>query len=106
MKTPGNTMVMYFPAEHVNGMMAVFDLFIQADQKNETGIAAAKLKEKILAHGRIFQFQDTDAVSIMFFESELRSLIQILSLFSFVVQENCPNYLPKIGNKKKAHSNQ
>ena len=106
MKTPANTLLIYFPAEHVNGMMAVFDLFIRADQKNETGIAAAKLKEKILAHGRIFQFRDSDAVSIMFFESELRSLIQILSLYAFVMQENCLDYLQKIGSGKKAYPGQ
>ena len=43
MKVPDNTLLMYFPAEHVNGMLAVFDLFIRANQKNETAVAAAKL---------------------------------------------------------------
>ena len=106
MNTPPNTLLMYFPAEHVNGMMAVFDLFIRANQKNETAVAAAKLKQKILAHGRAFQFQESEAVSIMFYESELRSLIQILTLYAFVMQENCQDYLPKIGSKKKARSGQ
>ena len=106
MKVPDNTLLIYFPAEHVNGMLAVFDLFIRANQKNETAIAAAKLKQKILAHGRVFQFQESETVSIMFFESELRSLIQILTLYAFVMQENCQKYLPKIGRKKKARSGQ
>ena len=106
MRTPANTMVMYFPAEHVNGMLAVFDLFIRANQKNETAVAAAKLKQKILTHGRVFQFQESETVSIMFFESELRSLIQILTLYAFVMQENCQDYLPKIGSKRKARFGQ
>ena len=38
MKVPDNTLLMYFPAEHVNGMLAVFDLFIRANQKNETAV--------------------------------------------------------------------
>lgn len=106
MQVPDNTLLMYFPAEQVNGMLAVFDLFIRANQKNETAIAAAKLKQKILAHGRVFQFQESETVSIMFFESELRSLVQILTLYAFVMQENCQDYLPKIGSKKKARSGQ
>ena len=106
MKVPDNTLLMYFPAEHVNGMLAVFDLFIRANQKNETAVVAAKLKQKILTHGRVFQFQESEAVSIMFFESELRSLIRILTLYAFVMQENCLDYLPKIGSGKKAYPGQ
>ena len=69
MKYPDNTLLMYFPAEHVNGMLAVFDLFIRANQKNETVVAAAKLKQKILTHGRVFQFQESETVSILILSS-------------------------------------
>ena len=103
MKQPDNTLLMYFPAEHVNGMMAVFDLYIRINPKNETAVSAAKLKKKIITYGRVFQLQDADVVSIMFFESELRSLIQILAMYSFVMEGNCRDYLPTIRNEKPVY---
>lgn len=106
MAIPKNALLMYFPADHVNGMLNAFDLLIQTIPGNETALAAANLKKKIIAHGRVFRFQDSDAVSVMFFESELRSLIQILSLFAFAVQDNCRDYLPEIVREKKARAGQ
>ena len=101
MKTPINTLILYFPIEHINGILSVFDLLIQIDSMNEVTAAAAKLKKKILTHGRIFQMQDSDFVSLMFYESELRSLVQILSLYACVKQENVRDYSSEIGRDKK-----
>lgn len=104
LKKPENALLIYLPADHVNGMMAVFDLLIRTNPENELSGEAAGLKKKIIEHGRTFQSQGADSVSIMFFETELCSLIRILALFSFVVQENSCDYFPKIGRVKKTRS--
>lgn len=104
MKIPDNALLICLPADHVNGMLGVFDLLIRTDAKNEITAEAGRLKKKILQHGRTFQSQDEDSVSILFFETELRSLLRILTLYAFAVQQTCRDYYPEIGRVKKARS--
>ena len=103
-KLPADTLPVYMPADYVNAILAAIDLLIKADPENDISIGAAKLKEKILKHGRTFRSSGFDSVSIFFFQTEIASLIRVLALVLSAYLTEQKDYFPMIGRVKKQRS--
>ena len=81
----------------VNALLQTLNCISVTDTQNQFAIDAAKLKEKIIKHGRTFNHNNTDRVSIYFYEKEASDLIRLLALFLFSAQEITTDYYPEIG---------
>ncbi|MCR5307091.1 MAG: hypothetical protein K6E36_11375 [Oscillospiraceae bacterium] len=104
-RVSGEVFPVYLTAENVNAMLAVFDELIQADADNYMAKSAAKLKAKVLQHGRTFYDHRECSVSIYFFPSEMIPLVKILLLMLTLMQPVKTDYYPMIGKVKKQRQN-
>ena len=100
-KIPKNALPLYLPRNHVNSLLAVLDIIIHADKKNEMAISAQKLKDKILRYGKAFQSNGEDCVSVLLFQNEILPLLKILLLIVAVKVDAVTDYYPIIEHKKK-----
>ncbi|HAM68512.1 MAG TPA: hypothetical protein DCP68_02710 [Ruminococcus sp.] len=100
-RIPKDALPLYMPRNHVNGLLAVLDLIIHADEKNEMAISAQKLKDKILRYGKAFQSNGEDCISVLLFQNEILPLLKILLLIVSVKVEAVRDYYPIIEHKKK-----
>lgn len=85
----------------VNALLQTLNCISVADTANQFAKDAAKLKEKIIKHGRTFTHKEADSVSLYFYENEAASMIRLLSLFLFSAQEIERDYFPEIGRIHK-----
>ena len=85
----------------MNGLLAVLDLIIHTDEKNEMAISAQKLKDKILRYGKAFQSNGEDCVTILLFQNELLPLLKIMLLIVSVKVDTVTDYYPMIEHKRK-----
>ena len=104
-RVSGEVFPVYLSADNVNAMLAVFDELIQADADNYMAKTAAKLKAKVLQHGRTFYDRRECSVSIYFFPSEIIPLVKILLLMLTLRQPVKTDYYPMIGKVKKQRQN-
>ncbi len=65
-RVSGEVFPVYLSADNVNAMLAVFDELIQADAENYMAKSAAKLKEKVLQHGRTFYDRRECSVCLLY----------------------------------------
>ncbi len=100
-RIPKDALPLYLPRNHVNGLLAVLDLIIHTDEKNEMAISAQKLKDKILRYGKAFRSNDEDCASILFFQNEILPLLKILLLIVSVKVDAVTDYYPMIEHKTR-----
>ena len=100
-RIPKNALPLYMPRNHVNGLLAVLDLIIHTDKKNEMAISAQKLKDKILRYGKAFQSNGEDCVTVLLFQNEILPLLKILLLIVSVKVDAARDYYPMIEYKKR-----
>ena len=100
-RIPRDALPLYLPRNHVNGLLAAFDLIIHTDEKNEMAVSAQKLKDKILRYGKAFQSNGEDCVTILIFQSEILPLLKILLLIVSVKVDAVTDYYPIIEHKRK-----
>ncbi len=80
-----------------NALLQTLNCISVTDTVNQFAKDAAKLKEKIIRHGRTFTHKEEDSVSLYFYENEAASLIRLLSLFLFFSRGYFDGLLP--GNR-------
>ena len=100
-RIPKNALPLYLPRNHMNRLLATFDLIIHADEKNEMAVSAQKLKDKILRYGKAFQSNNEDCVSVLLFQNEILPLLKILILIVSVKVDAARDYYPIIEHKQK-----
>lgn len=85
----------------VNALLQTLNCISVTDTENQYAKDAAKLKDKIIKHGRTFTHKEADSVSLYFYENEASSLIRLLSLFLFSAEDISTDYFPQIGRIHK-----
>ncbi len=85
----------------VNALLQTLNCISVTDTENQYAKDAAKLKDKIIKHGRTFTHKEADSVSLYFYENEASSLIRLLSLFLFSAEDISTDYFPEIGRIHK-----
>ena len=85
----------------VNALLETLNCISVTDTENQFAKDAARLKEKIIRHGRTYQHKNTDSVALYFYDNEASSLIRLLSLFLFSAEDVSADYYPEIGRIHK-----
>ncbi len=85
----------------VNALLETLNCISVTDTENQFAKDAARLKEKIIRHGRTYQHKNTDSVALYFYDNEASSLIRLLALFLFSAEDVSADYFPEIGRIHK-----
>jgi hypothetical protein len=99
--------VLYLPRELFNALMTALDYFIAAE--NEIGETpqtkqAARLKEKILTHGRVFDKKGEGNASIYFFGVEAAVVIKLLTIYIELGDEPTADYFPELKQRRSKNA--
>lgn len=92
---------LFLPHEFANAMLSVLSCFIAADETNKYGSYAAKLKNKILKHGRKFVHEGEENVSVYFYENEAAMLIKLFSIYTSATSNTTTDYFAQIGKARE-----
>lgn len=101
-KTERGAVEVFLPHEFANAMLSMLTCFVAADPRNKYGSYAAKLKAKILHHGRKFVHNGEENVSVYFYENEAAMLIKLFSIYASITGGDTTDYFSQIGKSKGA----
>ena len=101
---------LFLPREIFDSLMTAFDYFIALENDiGETFFSkySAKLKNKILEHGRIFKNEkngNAESVSICFFGNESMILIKLLIYYISMGENPTADYFAELEKRKTEKS--
>lgn len=98
------TVELFLPREFFNSLVSVLTAYIDADSTNKYGVYAARLKRKILKHGRTFTHEGEENVAMYFFEQEAAMLIKLFAIYNSATAKSSADYFLLVGKKEGGES--
>jgi len=95
--------ILYLPQELFNTLITMLDYFIAAeDEVGETTQSkqAARLKEKILTHGRAFDNNGEPNASIYFYGVESAVMMKLLTIYIALGEDPTTDYFAELKQRQ------